>query len=72
MVTPAAEEVLTLSSVQQSGEMVEGVVFALLSALRGCKRSGDRARRSKGEPGSALRRPKPFLPEPGVRDAPGE
>lgn len=26
----------------------------LLSALRGCKRSGDKARRSNGEPGSAF------------------
>lgn len=35
----------------------------LLSALRGCNLSGDNARRSNGEPGSApFGRVKPFLP----------
>ncbi|KDR09691.1 hypothetical protein L798_15621 [Zootermopsis nevadensis] len=50
------------------------LTFTDPKALRGWRRSGERARRSSGEPGSALLGlPNPFLlPEPGVdNDVPG-
>lgn len=46
---------------QQSGD----ISVHLLSALRGCSRSGDRARRSNGDPGSApFGRANPFFAWP--------
>lgn len=50
------------------------VVVPLASADLGCRRSGERARRSRGDPGSALLGlPRHFLVAgPGVRDDPGE
>ena len=61
------------SALLHSGEMVVGF---LPSALRGCKRSGDSARRSNGEPvvfGSAdFGREKDFLLGVRLRLLPGE
>lgn len=74
IVTLGAVEIVTFRAGLHNGEIEEGVGFVLLSALRGCNRSGDKARRRRGDPGSALLGlPKPFLlPEPGVEsDVPG-
>lgn len=80
-VEPAAELAATLTlgaGLLQRGEMEGAPDLLLFSALRGCSRSGDSARRSSGLPGSALLgRANPFLPQPpaagpGVdRDEPG-
>lgn len=61
---------VTLGGVAR-GLMVGGALF---SALLGCKRSGERALRNSGDPGSALfGRLMHFLVlEPGVRERPGE
>lgn len=61
---------MSLGGGLQRGDIVP---FTLTSDL-GCNRSGERARRSKGEPGSAdfgLCALKAFLAELGVRLAPG-
>lgn len=61
----------TLHDGLHRGEMGAAAAF-LASAERGWSRSGERARRSKGDPGSAdLGRLKDFLAEPGVRHDPG-
>ena len=60
----------TLQDGLQSGEIVAAHFFA--SADRGCRRSGDSARRNNGDPGSAdFGRLKDFLADPGVRLEPG-
>lgn len=74
IVTLGAVEIVTFRAGLHRGLIEEGVGLFLLSALRGCRRSGERARRRSGEPGSALfGLPNPFLlPEPGVeREVPG-
>lgn len=74
IVTLGAVEMVTLRAGLHNGEIEDGVGLLLLSALRGWSRSGERARRSSGEPGSALLGlPKLFLLlEPGVdNDVPG-
>lgn len=43
------DDTLGLGDLQHSGDITH-----LFSAARGCKRSGDKARRSSGDPGSAL------------------
>lgn len=74
IVTLGAVEMVTLRAGLHKGEIEDGAGLLLLSALRGWRRSGERARRSSGEPGSALfGLPNPFLfPEPGVdNEVPG-
>lgn len=64
---------MTLSAGSQSGE----IELDLVSAVRGCNRSGDRARRKSGEPGSEVLQGRPKDPEdvaflPQQLDAPTE
>lgn len=65
--------VTTLSGVSHSGDMTMDADLA--SAVRGCNRSGDRARRNRGEPGSEVLHGRPndgpavFLPQQPAADA---
>lgn len=65
--------VTTLSAVSHSGDMTMDADLA--SAVRGCNRSGDRARRNRGEPGSEVLHGRPndgpavFLPQQPAADA---